>query len=312
MRELLSKYNKNYKTILAILKKKNLTYSKRNEKFSNLSLNRDKELSLIKDYENNCTLAELANKYSIGRRKIIDILKHNNIMIRAGCPIIKKVDETVFDDPLTEDAKYWIGFLMGDGNVSSTNSKRNARISLFLQSGDIDHIKKFIKFLKSDLTILDHTKKIGTKCYYSSGVVFTSKKIASQLEKFGVVPKKSLTAEVIHLEKDKDFWRGIVDADGSVFYRNKKYPEISLCGSKSIIEQFYKFTKNIADFKSSPVKNNSIFALKIHGKHAIKVIKKLYENCSTALDRKYKTAKTIIEKYEKLNFMDLVVSSQEN
>lgn len=206
----------------------------------------------------------------------------------CGCRKKKYVDEKCFEE-VNGDSLYWAGFIAADGCVHKDN------IKIAIMKPDADHVKKFIEFTKSDhqLCIYDKTNK--------AAVSFYSPKIAEDLLKFGITPRKSLTYCPTEIcVNSRDFWRGMVDGDGSLFapgYKKYKHSQIRLYGSIGSVSAFKKYIEdNICETKSSIHKHYSIFRFSISGVVADKVIAHLYGgNPTYALNRKYDSAKIAMD-----------------
>lgn len=206
----------------------------------------------------------------------------------CGCKKKKYVDETCFEE-LNEESLYWAGFIAADGNV------HNDYIKIAIIKSDAEHVKKFIQFTKSEhqLGIYDKTNK--------ASISFYSPKMAEDLLKFGVTPRKSLTYCPTEIcVNSRDFWRGMVDGDGSVFapgYKNYKHSQIRLYGSIGAVSAFKKYIEdNVCKTISSIHKHSSIFRFSISGVVASKVITHLYGgNPVYALNRKYDSAKIVMD-----------------
>lgn len=217
----------------------------------------------------NFSVLSAARKYGIPRRGVWDTrgrLTINHFAFSA----------------ITTETAYWVGFLMADGWISQD------MVNLTLAACDIGHIEKFKSFLCSGHKITN----------VRNGIAFMlcvrSQKMVSDLSKYGVVPRKSMTAKVSGLESDLDFWRGVIDGDGTLYaYRTPQgiYPSISLCGSFNLLSQFRDFVIKISPECVSSVRPMaSIFQFKTVGRHASAVIKVLYGNPGVSLDRKQEKA----------------------
>lgn len=212
------------------------------------------------------------------------------------------LNDAVFDLP-DENGKYWIGYLMADGNVRQHG---NRSFVISLTSIDIEHIYKFKDFCGSGHHV--YIRQPEAHWHRKFAVIrFASGRMGLALARFGVVPRKSHTAKAIGLENDRDFWRGAIDGDGGIRYTTGSkthphliYPQIYLCGSGALINQFMTYVRRIiptcrvSQRKQKPKSPVSIWECSFAGKGAVAIIKNLYENCETALDRKLATANEII------------------
>lgn len=208
----------------------------------------------------------------------------------CGCAKSKYLDHSCFDEN-NEESMYWAGFIAADGCVTDENE-----VKIALQKSDYRHLEKFSDFCKSEhsIRLYDKENKAVTG--------FTSKQICKKLNLLGIVPRKSLILQPSELcLKSKDFWRGMVDGDGGVYFGNGKYkyPQIMLCGSYGSVKGFEDYVKQICATKASTVKSGSIYRFSSAGKYAVEIIKHLYGGDPVYfLDRKYETAKIIMDVYQ--------------
>lgn len=144
------------------------------------------------------------------------------------------VNEKAFDE-LTPLSAYWLGFLMADGCVTRQSEGRSLRLTLRLSVKDRAHLERFRDWIGSAHTIYEkeHADPAG-KTQRSCCLQISSEPLCTALGKWGVVPRKT-TRENPNPEllNNRDFWRGCVDGDGSV------YPESAyLSGGKYIVERW--------------------------------------------------------------------------
>lgn len=209
-----------------------------------------------------------------------------------------KADETVFD-AVTEESAYWVGFLMADGNVNRDGQV----ITLSLQQRDKDHVEAFRRFLKAENPVrIRMSSGCGLVKKKFSNAMFSvsSTRLREALARFGVVPNKSLTAKVTGLEFNRDFWRGLVDGDGSIGVGVAKSGQpnyrFSLNGSFAMLSQFSEFVRTVCPnhrLNVFPVGNVGMFSTA--DLTARKIVNALYGGCTVALPRKLKIARKFIE-----------------
>ena len=198
-------------------------------------------------------------------------------------------NESAFS-PLTPEGEYWIGFLLADGCVTGPN---NNIVYILLKHTDEAHLYSFKTFVGADHPV----HRYGNR----SSIRFASSKIAADIARYGIVPRKTFIAKALNgVEKSRHFWRGVVDGDGclginrrTVRGKTYSYPRLELCGSEELMWQFYKFVTDFTTMKRSwPRPMGSIFRITIHAP-AQDVIGFLYKDCSIALSRKLRLAKAI-------------------
>ncbi len=207
-------------------------------------------------------------------------------------------------DEITEESAYWAGIMMTDGCLSFRVRKGNPggekAISLTLTESDKDHVEAFKKFIQTTNRIHVHTKKgfPGSRPRCRVGV--SSARLFDALMRYGVTPRKSLTAKASILEANRDFWRGVVDGNGTITncrHRGKGIG-IGLSGSEALTSQFLAYAATIAPEYTPSVRPHSktegIYCVYFSGEPGISVVRSLYEGCSVALARKWIAAKDVI------------------
>jgi hypothetical protein len=213
------------------------------------------------------------------------------------------LNESAFGE-ITEQSVYWIGFLMADGNICY--KKEIPIIALHLKDIDIQHLEKFREFVGSSHKVGCYVNKTWGNTSYS--ISFSSERIANDLAKYGVLPKKCFIAKIEGgIEYDRNLWRGIIDGDGTldIYVRKnsngttRKIPYISLTGSSNICLQFKTFLeKELQQSMPAVISNKNSYLFHVSDHRAIKIIKLLYEHCTIALDRKLSTAHNLMESFQ--------------
>lgn len=197
----------------------------------------------------------------------------------------------------TDEAAYWLGFLMADGYVSSSTNE----IKLKLWSGDFDQIKKFGAYLGLPVE--------RCKVYPKEALVtFSDKDVKNSLTCSGIGPQKTFTAEVKnpYLINNRFFWAGFIDGDGSLgkYEQNKgqtKFKISAVSGSLKIMEQLKNFIfakTNISITIATVQKKNANHRFELTGKKAIRVMQLLYAENPYALSRKIEIARRAANRYE--------------
>lgn len=261
----------------------------------NQKLSEERIQEVIKLYSSGVSTLQLGSRFKVSHQSIRYHLLKRNVLIRCKSEARKRnsLDESVFDF-INEENAYWIGLLMADGNVY-LRPKASARIKLTLIKGDELHIEKFKQFCKTTSPIF-YDKS-------TANLAFSSNKIASSLAEYGVTPKKSLTASVSNnLKFNRDFWRGVIDGDGTISDITK-FPNstpkhkilLGLVGSDNLVNQFSVFVEQSVGVKVRPQKRGNISTFSIKGVNALMLIKYLYSDCLVALPRKLERARKIIE-----------------
>lgn len=138
---------------------------------------------------------------------------------------------TYFEKIDCEEKAYILGLLASDGTITNSEEFGNYTIKLVLQQRDMDILEKIKEAIrtKADIKQYTATSKLpqgGTCISDLCSLAIHSKPLVQQLEKYGIVPNKSLILCVdytlIPEEFKKDFWRRLVDGDGTFGVFGKK------------------------------------------------------------------------------------------
>jgi hypothetical protein len=213
-----------------------------------------------------------------------------------------RLDESVFD-AITDESAYWVGFLMTDGCVSYWKT-RQPIVSVGVQERDAAHIDKFRSFLGTDIPVCRFRQSPDSKSGgrgWMCRIAVSSRMLATALARYGVTPRKSLTAKVELLTDNPHFWRGAVDGDGHIYWQKAKNRDGSLrrspvigfsSGSVTFATQFAEFCRRTVPGVRANVltqnrgNNNPIRSVRLSSIGAWKLARLLYTPGAVALDRK--------------------------
>jgi Mor family transcriptional regulator len=248
-------------------------------------------------YNKGWSSLKIAKKLNCSKYAVLCCLKRNKINRRTTSEAGRKcnIDETVFDDRSSEEALYWVGFLMADGKLCRTKNGDNYKSSYSFGTGihkkDITHLYKFRKFLKSSHSIVRYKDLVQ--------LMISSEKIYKKLEGYGLTRNKSLTAKASDdIILNRHFWRGVIDGDGSIFF-NRKRPCLSICGSWPMMNDFKKYIKYFLKKDIKVYKCKMIFSVQLAAlRDVCSVIKEIYQDCNIFLNRKKKLADYIFENFK--------------
>jgi len=242
--------------------------------------------NMIAEYHRGDSSSTLGVRYGVTHKAILGLLQRRGIPRRpAGKHRTLPLDESVFD-VITEQSAYWAGFLMADGCISYQDGHSPA-IIVILSAKDAGHLEQFRIFLKSGHNIRQYsrTDSFSTKpkaCYQ-----VRSNRLVTALSRFGVTDDKSQLGCVRLLETNRHFWRGLVDGDGCLADNKGKSPQLWLCGTETLLDQFSTFIHSRwPDARCSIKQITGIHILWCDTKTSYAVAKHLYQNCSTYLPRK--------------------------
>ena len=156
--------------------------------------------------------------------------------IRSGntssCGCSGVTNHKAFDDK-DSSFMYWAGFIAADGCIVS----KDKRIEIGLHPKDADHLRVF-SFIVHDS---DRVRVNENYCCVS----VHSERIRTLFAGVNITPRKSLTFDPHDSCVDStDFWRGMVDGDGSLSWKIlRKEKKLYLCGSLQTCIKFIEFAK---------------------------------------------------------------------
>lgn len=294
-----NEYDLSKTTIYNILSRNNVSLN--NSKITGKRIFTDEqEEKIAEKYIQGLSYNSLAKKYETSIGCIQNILGRQDIEGRDHSEANRdySVNHDSFEE-LDNETKYWIGFLLGDGSINyhkSVDYNRNPTIQLKLQNRDIYHIQKFVDFLSYDGIIEDSDKQCSL-------VRVTSKKLVNDIDKHIVTRNKKYEADTKNsdLLTSRDFWRGLVDADGCLYEGKNDTYEIKLTGTKDVCDKFKSYVKNIVNTSASVRRiSGNTYNFGIGGtKYPYKVVKDLYLDSNVYLDRKYNLANKMIKEMDK-------------
>lgn len=257
---------------------------------------------LIDQYCNKLrTVISIAKECGVGREEIRLALRKLNIetnyeTVRQGS---KKhdYDESVFDVIDTEEKAYWAGFIMGDGQIEEFKRPRsdgsiylNYRLNINLKYSDINHLQKFLDFLKCTTKKI---KKVNVKM--PSGNIaevghirISSRPLSLALIDKGIIPRKSLNEPEpsgIPNHLIRHFIRGLLDADGMISDAEKTTPSATICDGKVLMKWVQKQYPYLSLKKDNQC--NGLYILRTKKENVLNFLNSLYENSTIYLERKY-------------------------
>lgn len=219
--------------------------------------NNDKKL-IRQLYLSGLTSKQIYENYFKNKVKCEETIQYNirKMKISRNRGNINIIDHNYFKEINTCDKAYFLGLLLMDGNVINNRKKGNCWT---IQISLIDKDKYILEKLKENVKSDNKVGSSNNMCYFS---MFSSK-MASDLKKYGIIPRKSLVLEKLPNIEDKympDLIRGIFDANGSVYITNKnKKLHFSFYSTHSMLESIKDLLRNKLNFP-----NNKIIDQKKH------------------------------------------------
>lgn len=195
---------------------------------------------------------------------------------------------------------YLFGFVQTDGHYS-IQSRNRGRISIELSERDKDILFKIESILPVSCTISTRTRTTNFK---SSLTTFTLNifdyDFRMMLEGFGLTSgKKSSSIKPpdfnAHNLIERDYWRGVIDGDGSLGFIKQGIPFISLVSkSDELIESYKDLIKIHCGYRPITKRNkrDDVYNVTVF-RQSPKLIEYLYPPNCLGIDRKIKLAQTI-------------------
>ena len=162
------------------------------------------------------------------------------------------VDDNFFSSIDSEIKAYLLGFFLADGTYClGARCTTSYKFGVTLQLEDEEIIKMFQEFIVPSKDINYKSARIdkkGVKHKATSGIYWTSKLMAKDLESFNITPRKTFDTEFefpferIPDEFIWDFIRGFFDGDGQI-----SYSETTHAATFAIYGTSFKFMNQIGD-----------------------------------------------------------------
>ncbi len=220
-------------------------------------------------------------------------------------------NQDFFENILSEEQAYWLGFFYADGYIVHYN--RNWECSIELQVGDFGHLKKLNKSVCGNVKPgIRHKKRdYNDKEYDLAFIRFYSKKMFNDLKEHGCIERKSDKIQMPNLSKELmwPFLRGFFDGDGClVLNKDRNALKCDFCSSSIVMlnqikeflysEGIYSYIGlqqgNRGPFKSTMPS----YRLYISGlENSFIFCQKLYDNANIYLDRKFDKYYRIVKDY---------------
>lgn len=195
-----------------------------------------------------------------------------------------------------EEAAYWVGFLMADGNVGV--GQHASRLQMALAWVDAEHVARLHRFLGSEAK-LSVDRSTNKRRQHACHLTVRSERLVADLAQYGVLPQKSSVAWVKGgLENNLHFWRGAVDGDGHLGISKRGFARLELCGSWAMMDQFAGLVRHLVVGANPLVRQGDGCCWKVQLGSAVatKMVEYLYGGAQIALPRKAKVAAEIIRR----------------
>ena len=200
------------------------------------------------------------------------------------------VDHGYFDQIDTPEKAYWLGFIAGDGCI------RGGALVVGLAERDSGHLERFAEALRSNAPIRHNNHVARGKSHPAAVLRVTSWRLVESLAGKGIQPGKTFSLEPWDGPASlmPHYWRGLVDADGSIGIPPNW--EVSLVGTRAVVSGFSEWVRGIEPgITAQPRPHKSIWGFALGGRvFSRSVVGALYEDAPVALQRKAERAAALI------------------
>lgn len=195
---------------------------------------------------------------------------------------------------------YMFGFIQADGHLQQ-NTRNRGKLQIELQESDRDVLEKFKEIIPFNTFLSTRTRDTNFKDNYTSAIlVIHNQQFREGLIRIGLTYGKK--SDIISAPKVDvsvvDYWRGMIDGDGSLGLTEKEFPFLSLnCSSEQMANDYIQFLFSITGKLKTTSRNkrDNTYNICVNKEDAQEVVKKLYYDNSIALNRKKVLAKIVLD-----------------
>lgn len=263
----------------------------------------EQEAQAIQLVQSGLTYKETGIKLGIDANRVGQLLRLNGIEVEDK---IKKFhqrkhhfNENFFDEIITEEQAYWLGFLYADGCVTD-----NGVVALVLAAKDKEHVIKFSQAVSYDT---DPTYCRNTRSFR---IDLCSRHMCRTLISLGCVSRKSLVLR-FPLENQvpsfliHHFMRGYFDGDGYVrVYEPKGLSRFEILGTPQFLDDYESILLSHCTNNSKTKRvtnkswNENTQGIMYCGHRLKDIYRFLYQDATVYLNRKHDMFKQILTRPE--------------
>lgn len=229
--------------------------------------------------------AQIAEFLGVQISTVTERLRKVNTPMRSRSQRQRKYDanHACFQDYSVE-SMYFAGLLMADGYIRIKGPREH--IGIEIEEKDIELLNAFKDFCSYTGPITRRSKKQKSGKESKMAILgITSPEMIGDLVKFGLKPKKSLTAEIpdeiCNHELSSFYFRGIFDGDGCVGTRRGKHccgkRFATFGGTPAVVSAFQDWTEKLVGIRGGVSKRKDTFwAVNFSYNHIPKIGECLY------------------------------------
>ncbi len=199
---------------------------------------------------------------------------------------------------LHPDFSYFYGFALTDGHLRETSRQRGV-LSIEISVRDVDIINQFIQ-LFPQAKFSNRTRETNFGRLHAVSFRLFDLNFRNKLKSYGFpVGKKSEIATVpLGQFSEKDFWRGVLDGDGSLGFTKQGFPFISFTTkSENLAVNYKQLVKKVTGLIMTSARNkrDKVYNLMLTKEGAVQMTIFLYDHANLSVQRKREAAQKIKE-----------------
>lgn len=265
-----------------------------NKDNANRKVNRSELSNIVELYKAGKTTSELGKLYGVSSVTISNYLKAEGVQTRKG-PRGKNVNHNTFRTIDNEAKAYWLGFLMADGFVHTNNM-----VGLALAEKDLNHLRKYKKFMGSEHKIVSWEAAYDDTCEPTTAhrLMFRSKVMTKDLKHHGIGKRKTGNESIprtVPQSLMRHFIRGLWDGDGTIFRDECGKVRYSLVGNYELLTELAHILYKEANTRlANVIKHKTIHSISYGSASDVaKLTAYFYDDATVYLERKREKAEPL-------------------
>lgn len=212
--------------------------------------------------------------------------------------VILRIKLMVLDLKIPE-LSYFFGFIQADSSFSK-QSRDRGKLSIEISYQDVKILKAFGQLIPYNSSLSQRTRDTNYKDDYKScRLTFCQKEFRDQLVELGLnYGRKSKTVKLPKKPYvERDYFRGLIDGDGSLGTTVDNVPFFSLTtSSEDIKEGYLNYIFSITGKRKNLNRNSrdSVYNICMYSEDAQKLTENMYYNDCLCLDRKRASSEEVL------------------
>jgi hypothetical protein len=193
---------------------------------------------------------------------------------------------------------YLYGLIQTDGHLSK-DTRNRGKLRIEISYTDADVLEKLANIIPYHAKISIRTRSTNYSLEHKSAILSVyAKEFRDELVRLGVnVGEKSKTVDVPSNKFSKaDYFRGIIDGDGSLGFTSNHFPFLSLCtASEKLAVAYEAFVREKTGKAKRLIRNSrdKVFNITVYKEDAQAITAILYYEGCVCISRKQQVASTI-------------------